>query len=66
MVKTIYHSDGTQVEVMSDLWNKIVHEGTYERMGVTNPDKPNEKAVKKCISSKQSGLSFREYFFCLS
>ena len=32
MVKTIYFNDGTQVEVLSDLWNKIVHEGTYERM----------------------------------
>ena len=30
MVKTIYFNDGRQVEVLSDLWNKIVHEGTYE------------------------------------
>jgi hypothetical protein len=32
MVKTIYYSDGRQIEVLSELWNKIVHEGTYKRM----------------------------------
>lgn len=32
MLKTIYYSDGKQVDYSSDLWNKIIHEGTYERM----------------------------------